>query len=676
MALTRRGGNRFQASIWPGFVDAMTALLLVLMFVLSIFMIMQVMLKETITGQETELSELGSQLSALANALGIERTRTAELEEELGTLGSALSEARAEAETREALIASLQGRVAAQAADLEAAGVRIADFETQVARLLTERDAARTRGAALTQEIAELEATRADLEQAQQALMSEQEQLQFALAAAREAIDAGVEAARLAAAKREALEALIADLKTKNSDSEAARHALEGQVADLRADLSEEEAARLAEAAAAEALRRKLAGSEDELTAMTLVLEEERRKAEETLTLLAAAEAAKQSLGEKLTDALAAGDALGNNLAAVAAEKQALGDRLGDALAKGQALGEQLSTQMAALDRAGDDLADADRARQALEADLKRARAEIAALRNEVGDKAEIERRLAAALAAKLAAEQAADQNLSAAEQRAALLAEANRTLQAEEARSAEDRRKLALLNQQVAALRADLGNVLSLLEQSEARESQAQVQIDDLGARLNVALAQAAAEQRARAELEAAERQRLEEEAQRLADEARRLETYRSEFFGELRQLLAGRPGVRIEGDRFVFSSEVLFQIGSATLSEDGKEQIAKVVSILRDVADQIPAEIDWILRVDGHTDNAPLVEGAAFADNWELSQARALSVVRFMVDDLGFPPDRLAAAGFGEYQPVEAGDSPEARAHNRRIELKLTER
>ena len=127
---------------------------------------------------------------------------------------------------------------------------------------------------------------------------------------------------------------------------------------------------------------------------------------------------------------------------------------------------------------------------------------------------------------------------------------------------------------------------------------------------------------------------------------------------------------------DRFVFSSEVLFNPGSADLAPEGTAQIAQVVATLKEVADQIPPSINWIIRVDGHTDNVPISGSGPFADNWELSQGRALSVVKYMQYQLGFPPNRLAATGFGEYQPVASGDSPEARAQNRRIELKLTER
>ena len=229
--------------------------------------------------------------------------------------------------------------------------------------------------------------------------------------------------------------------------------------------------------------------------------------------------------------------------------------------------------------------------------------------------------------------------------------------------------RKLALLNEQIAALRGQLGELQGLLDASVARDTEAKVQLEALGSQLNAALAQVAAEQKKRAELEAAERKRLEAEN---ADLAR----FRSEFFGQLSQVLAGRDGVRVVGDRFVFSSEVLFTPGAADLAPEGKARIAGVVATLTEIAAEIPPGIDWIIRVDGHTDNIPLSGNGEFRDNWELSQARALSVVRYMQMSLGFPPDRLAATGFGEYRPVAEGDSEAARAQNRRIELKLTER
>jgi chemotaxis protein MotB len=260
--------------------------------------------------------------------------------------------------------------------------------------------------------------------------------------------------------------------------------------------------------------------------------------------------------------------------------------------------------------------------------------------------------------------------------ERDAALAAAEAALLAEQDKALAAAREVELLNQQVAALRSQLGSLSQVLEEAEARDAAAKVQLESLGSDLNAALAQVASEQRRRAELEAAEAARLAAEAERLAEENRDLERFRSEFFGELSTLLAGREGVRVVGDRFVFSSEVLFNPGSADLAPEGRAQIASVVRTLDEVRQRIPPEIDWIIRVDGHTDNVPLSGGGTFADNWELSQGRALSVVRFMQDELGFPPERMAATGFGEYRPVATGDDEASRAQNRRIELKLTER
>jgi chemotaxis protein MotB len=395
--------------------------------------------------------------------------------------------------------------------------------------------------------------------------------LQLALAKAREEIDAGTEAARLAAARSDALSLLIGDMKAKAAQRDTEIAGLRTDLAGARTELSEAEKIRLADLAAAEALRERLKNSDAELTAMTLALEEQRKRAEETLTLLAAANAAKGQTERQLTEA----------------------------------------------------------------------------------------------------------------ERRAGLLAAAEAALMQEKQVSAESARRMALLNEQIAQLTGQLAELQALLDASAAKDAATQVQIETLGGQLNAALAQVAGEQRRRAELEEAERKRLELEAARLAeearaaqDEAKQLEQFRSEFFGQLRELLAGREGVRIVGDRFVFSSEVLFQPGSADLAPEGQAQIAGVVQTLNEIAAEIPPAIDWIIRVDGHTDNVPLSGAGEFRDNWELSQGRALAVVRYMQEALGFPPERMAATGFGEYRPVAEGDSPEARAQNRRIELKLTER
>ncbi len=580
MALSRRTGQRFQGSVWPGFVDAMTGLLMVLTFVLTIFMVVQFVLRETISGQEDELTALSDEVAALASALGLEERENSRLQARLGALNTTLSQAEDDLTQAQSLIASLTSERDRQAIALDQAQTRITDFEAQVAALMADQERA----------LGNIEALESQREQ----LLSQQEALNLALAQSRDEIDAQAEAARLAAARREALEALVADLEKSGKDRAA-------QIADLEQRLSDEEAVKLAEAAAADNLRKRLQNADTELTAMTLALEAQRKEAEETLTLLAAAQAAK--------------------------------------------------------------------------AELERQFGEL--------NQEELEAQLQAALEARTEAETDAETQRSLASEREALLALARETIAAEKAISAKAQRQTALLNQQIAALRGQLGSLQGLLDDYKERNEAADIRIQTLGQDLNAALARAASEERKRRLLEEAERKRLEAEAEELAGQneqlaaqAEDLQRYRSEFFGRLRDVLGDQEGVRIEGDRFVFSSEVLFDTGSADLSPEGQLEVAKVANILSRISTEIPPEINWVIRVDGHTDNIPLAGSGRYRDNWELSQGRALSVVRYMVDGLNFPPNRLTANGFGEFQPINTADTPEARAQNRRIELKLTEK
>ncbi|MEQ8306270.1 MAG: peptidoglycan -binding protein [Hoeflea sp.] len=226
-------------------------------------------------------------------------------------------------------------------------------------------------------------------------------------------------------------------------------------------------------------------------------------------------------------------------------------------------------------------------------------------------------------------------------------IGELSETLDAEKKVSQRALNQVELLNQQISALRSQLAALEDALEVSEAKDRATQAKIADLGRRLNVALAQ-----------------RVQE-----------LNRYRSDFFGRLREILASREDVRVVGDRFVFQSEVLFPSGGNELNPAGQDQMAKLADAINELSREIPEEINWVLRVDGHTDNVPLSGTGRYADNWELSTARATSVVKYLIDQ-GVPANRLVAAGFGEFQPIADGDSDEARATNRRIELKLTER
>ncbi len=200
-------------------------------------------------------------------------------------------------------------------------------------------------------------------------------------------------------------------------------------------------------------------------------------------------------------------------------------------------------------------------------------------------------------------------------------------------------------LNDQIAALNEQLTRINQALEVSEAELQDKNVEIEDLGRRLNLAL----------------------------ADKVEELSRYRSEFFGKLREALSDNPDVRIEGDRFVLPSEVLFSSASADLDKQGVKEIATVARTLKEITQQIPDDIGWVLRIDGHTDRRPIRK--AFASNWELSSARAISIVKYMISQ-GIPAEHLVAAGFGQYHPIDPGNSEQAYRRNRRIELKLTSR
>ena len=220
------------------------------------------------------------------------------------------------------------------------------------------------------------------------------------------------------------------------------------------------------------------------------------------------------------------------------------------------------------------------------------------------------------------------------------------KTLLAEKDLSKSARAQIALLNQQMSALRRQLANLEQALEVSEKLSKEQKTQIFNLGKRLNAAL----------------------------ASKLQELSRYRSEFFGQLRDVLGRQKGVRIVGDRFVFQSEVLFDKGSAEIGKPGQAQLIALAATLRNIADKIPKGIDWVLRVDGHTDSDP-INTVRFPSNWELSSARAIAVVQSLITN-GLPPNRLVAAGFGKFQPIDQKTDEIAKRRNRRIELKLTQR
>ena len=736
MAL-KRPGSRFEASIWPGFVDAMTALLLILFFVISIFMIVQFTLRETITDQDLELDDLSSQieqqdlelndlstlignkedelkklsteilskekrldnltseisekdlklnslssivteqdlelddlslqLSDLASALGLERLRANGIEEDLGKTKDILNEAEDQISLHLATISNLTKKSSIQIEKIDGYKLQIDSLLSDKLQLENFNQDLAINKSALELQIAGLLLAKSKLEAKNIDTINKKKAIELALVRARNEINEREEVARLAAAKREALELLI--VKLQNEGELRAE-----EITSIRKVLSETEKTRLVEQAAAENLKQKLKSTSDELTSLLfanskLVAENNNTLNEKNVIELALA-SARNEINQQVESArLAAAKREALELLIVKLQNESKLQ-----LAEESSISETLTeTEKRRLAEAA--------AAELLREKLKNANTELTAMSLAL----EAERKEAEITLTKIAAANALEKSLkidlsksfTEVERQAALIAEANSLLEKEKDISITAQRKLALLNTQTSQLRNQLNELQGLLDESKEADSKAQIQLKSLGTDLNLALARVAAEQRK----VAAEQKKIAEleakEKLRFAEEAKDLRKFRSQFFGELRKVMEGQEGVRIVGDRFVFSSEILFSVGSANLGSLGKTEINKVAKIINQIAGEIPDGIDWILRVDGHTDRIPFSGfGKDYKDNWELSQARALSVVRYLMDDLKIPANRLAANGFGEFQPIDDRDTPEAYKTNRRIELKFTEK
>ncbi len=376
------------------------------------------------------------------------------------------------------------------------------------------------------------------------------------------------------------------------------------------------------------------------------------------------ATATRDSLSQQLAATRAQSDRLTADRDALKADRDTLSAKLADTASQAQSASartDQLQAQLAESARKSDLVGRDAAAVAAALADSRRQldemRRQQAALDQTVtADKATIEARLSdlARMADQVRALTALRDQLERQAQDAAVRATTEAERRAAVQAQLGDQQKLgdsaraqvALLTRQVDELRAQLASIAAALDASEASTKNKDTQIANLGSRLNAALAQ-----------------KVEE-----------LQSYRSEFFGKLREVLANRPGIQIVGDRFVFQSEVLFPVGGADMSAAGQDEIGKLATTLKQIGTQIPAGLNWILRIDGHADKLS-ANGTRFASNWELSSQRAINVVKLLIAD-GVPANRLAATGFGDNQPLDPNDTPEAYAKNRRIEIRLTDR
>ncbi len=559
--LTRRSGDRFTANIWPGFVDAMTAILLILMFILSIFMIVQSVLRDTISTQkieldeqQTELSQLGNNLEDLKNELGMLRNEKSDLQ----TLSS---EQKAQLTAKEVALQEKINLLTKLRNNMKVAETKIIDFKSQVASLIAKR--------LELNENLKLEREKTSKE------VSNREAAELALAAARDTISQKISKEQMMAASNEALEQLIQKLRLENQSLENLAEEKKTELSmvkekmkSINEDLTDAEKQRVMEQYAIRNLQQNLMEKKEELALITLTIEEERKKALDTLKLLAASREAQRILKEQ----------------ADKFEKKLSGNN--------NILKEK-------------DLA----------------------------------------------------------------LREARLRLSVQEENAKASMQEVANLTIQTNSLKERLKELTALLDVTIEKDFSNNVEIKSLGAKLNAALAKVASEQKIRAQLEEKERKRLEKETKNLRE-------YRSVFFGRLKKILGDIEGIDVVGDRFVFSSEVLFDRGSADIGMEGKLQLDAISKVLKDISQKIPEDINWVLRVDGHTDKTPVSQSSIFNDNWELSQARSLSVVKYMINTHGIDPKRMSAAGFGEHQPISFSNSKDALAKNRRIEFKLTQR
>lgn len=638
MALLRRSGSRFTTNIWPGFVDAMTALLLVLMFVLSIFMVIQSVFREKITGQETELSKLENEVLSLISDLNLQKQEYDNLNAKNLAINKSLKE-QIELNERKSL------EIKNTLQNLDLANIKISDFEIRVASLIARR----------TELISEIEQKDNRIKEE----VSRLEASRLALASARNEIDEKKELARLAAAKREALELYIEDL-TKNLNS------LSDNKNELEAKLNKGNIALALAYDNLEQTQTKLTSLSDLNTILQStisdlkknLLDEEKEKEifikdlNQKNTILSEKE--KELITSKILINKFKEDLKSKDMKLTETEKNLLIEKI--ALKN---LREKLNESRAELElttlsleeerkRAIENLkliSSSEKAMFLLEENNLKLSNENNEIKSELIDLSEL-----------LEVREVSLNNL-----RSQLL-------------NSENQNKISLdkvkkLNQETLSLAAQLNDLKNLLIQYEIKDKETVAQVENLGSQLNSALTQVLVEQKKNAALEA-------ERIKKLEEEANELQNYRSEFFGNLRKILGKNKGIEIVGDRFVFPSEILFDVGSDELQSKGLIELSQMAKVIRKIVIEIPKEIDWILRVDGHTDKTKFLNGGKFKDNWELSQARALSVVKYFILDENLPAKRFAATGFGEFQPIDTGENEIALARNRRIEIKLTER
>jgi chemotaxis protein MotB len=650
MARSRRE-LRQSPDIWPGYVDALSTLLMSIIFLLVVFVLAQFFLNRLLQGKDSKLASLQAAITQLTQQLDLETTNNDQLRLSVAKLSSDLQAAQADRDDAAAQLSKAQSERDQFRDQL----FQLQDEKTQLTQTLNELRVEANKSQALQ---AELEKTtdlraklEAELQKAQQTVTTDKSTIEAQLAQLiqlRRDIDTLQQTRHELDLKVAEMTALLKAAETAKGDAtkEIARladllQAAQGQVATLQGQVGE--------------LKQSVTASDQK--SLDLASEVSR-----LTQLLQTARGEKTAADQRLTELTQQLDTARKERGAQDSEVARLSALVNTAQADKQAAEQRVAALSSQLEAAGGDAAERERRLAELAAllqeargkqsetsataeELKRAREQLLLELGQTRDRA-------SALEAKLASEQErtslAQSEIEKRDLRIAdLLRNASRSdeaLATEQTLSREALNQVEVLNRQINALRVQLASIQQALDTEKQKVEDQQVTIADLGSKLNLAL----------------------------ANKVEELSRFRSEFFGRLRQLLGDRPDIRTVGDRFVFQSEVLFPTASADIEPGGQTELRKLADSLRQISAEIPSDLPWVLEIDGHTDERP-ISTPEFPSNWELSTERAINVGKFLISQ-GIPPERIAVAGFASFQPLDDRHDEIAYRRNRRIEIKLT--
>jgi len=614
MARSRRDLRQSSTDIWPGFVDALSTLLLVIIFLLVVFVLGQFFLSQLLEGKDSKLLSLEQAIAELTDQLSLEQDTNSELRRSVAQL----------------------------TADLQTANADREDSSTNLAEIEAERDDYRDRLITLEEDKKLLAQTLAELRQD----LGETDDLEDDLVRTdqlRAELEAELEEAKKTIeTNKETIEARLAELVQLRRDIDAltdVRKGLELDVAEMTTLLRE-----------AEKAKTEAAGEIQRLTALLSAAQEESATLQTQVVELDQSETERKSLEEQLAELEALLSTNESDQAEQDQQIQELQTQLQEALSTKESDDDVLAERERRIAELAAQL-EATRGRpdisEASFEELRRSREALLVELSQIRDRAS---QLEGRLASEQDRTQLAQREL---EDRAIRLAEllrsvgdANQETETERGRARDAVAQIDVLNRQINELRSQLASLEEALDLERTRVEAQKVTIADLGSKLNVAL----------------------------AGKVEELSRFRSEFFGRLREILGSRSGVRVVGDRFVFQSEILFPSGADELETSGEDELRALAQSLREISAEIPSELPWVLQINGHTDRRP-IRNANFPSNWELSAARATTVGKFLIRQ-GIPPERIAVAGFAQYQPLDDRNDEIAYRRNRRIEVKLTTR